>query len=68
MDPTRRVEHISDQPPPRIRVTLPGDAPARLLGIAQCSIEEALRMNDLASIKTKLAADLARITPPEMTA
>jgi hypothetical protein len=41
--------------------------PTRLLGIAQVSIETALGMDDLDAIKRKLAADLARITPPAVT-
>jgi hypothetical protein len=42
--------------------------PARLLGIAQVSIETALGMDDIDAIKQKLTADLARITPPAVTA
>ena len=42
--------------------------PARLLGVAQRAIENALRLNDLTQMKTDLAAALDRITPPEAAA
>lgn len=63
-----RVENLAVEARAAVVQRAEADEPARLLGVAQSAIRNALLRNDLDQMKADLTAALERISPSEVTA